>query len=84
MFNQNKDQVTKNAQEERKKKPTYWERVIQGKGTVSEPWPTAEELWNDPEVQKSIQNHNQSVEKKKFKRYMKLLKNAKKHKVTYQ
>ena len=60
---QNKDEVTKNNKEEQKKKPTYWERVIQGKGTVAERWPTAEELWNDPEVQKSIQNHNQSVKK---------------------
>jgi len=49
--------------EEKKQKPSYWERVIQGKGTVAEPWPTAEELWNDPEVQKSIQDHNQSVKK---------------------
>lgn len=61
MSSQNKEGVTKNNQEEQKKKPTYWERVIHGKGTVSEDWPTAEELWNDPEVQKSIQTHNQSV-----------------------
>ncbi|MDE0119120.1 MAG: hypothetical protein OXM55_03830 [Bdellovibrionales bacterium] len=64
MSNQNKEQVAKNSQEDQKKKPTYWERVIQGKGTVAEPWPTAEELWNDPEVQKSIQDHNQSVKKR--------------------
>ncbi|MYE07911.1 MAG: hypothetical protein F4X95_04085 [Oligoflexia bacterium] len=63
MSSQNKEQVEKNSQEEQKKKPTYWERVIQGKGTVAEDWPTAEELWNDPEVQKSIQSHNQSVKK---------------------
>jgi len=30
---------------------------------VAEPWPTAEELWENPEVQKSIQDHNQSVKK---------------------
>jgi len=63
MSSQNKEEVTKNNQKEQQKKPTYWERVIQGKGTVAEPWPTAEELWNDPEVQKSIQSHNQSVKK---------------------
>ena len=67
MFNQNKEEVKNNNQEERKKKPTYWDRVIHGKGTVSEPWPTAEELWNDPEVQKSIQNHNQFVKKRNLK-----------------
>ena len=61
---QNKEEVKKSNQEEQKKKPTYWERVIKGKGTVAEPWPTAEELWNDPEVQKSIQTHNQSVKKR--------------------
>ena len=63
MSNQSKEEVTKNDQKEQKKKPTYWERVIQGKGTVAEPWPTAEELWNAPEVQRSIQDHNQSVKK---------------------
>ena len=65
MFSQNKENVRKNNPEKQKKKPTYWkiywERVIHGKGTVAEPWPTAEELWNDPEVQQSIQSHNQSV-----------------------
>ena len=63
MSNHNKEEVTKSNQKEQQKKPTYWERVIQGKGTVAEPWPTAEELWNDPEVQKTIQDHNQSVKK---------------------
>ena len=61
MSSQNKEKVIKNNPERQKKKPTYWERVIHGKGTVAEPWPTAEELWNDPEVQQSIQSHNQSV-----------------------
>lgn len=36
------------------------------KGTVAEPWPTAEELWEDPEVQKEI---------KKFEEAIKYLKN---------
>ena len=63
MFNQNKEKTPKTNQGERKKQPTYWERVIYGKGTVAEPWPTAEDLWNDPEVQKSIQDHNKLVKK---------------------
>ena len=37
----------------------WW--LFRKKGTVAEPWPTAEELWNDPDVQKSIQAHNRSV-----------------------
>ena len=32
---------------EENQQPTYWERVIRGKGTIAENWPTAEELWND-------------------------------------
>ena len=65
MSNQNKEKVSKHNQEERRKQPTYWERVIHGKGTVAEPWPTARDLWNDPEVQKSIQDHNKSVANEK-------------------
>ena len=61
MSSQNNKAVKKHNQEEQKKKPTYLERVIYGKGTVAEPWPTAEELWNDPKVQKSIQAHNKLV-----------------------
>ncbi len=29
-------------------------RLFRSKGTVAEPWPTAEELWNDPDVQREI------------------------------
>ena len=61
MSNQNKKEEIKKNQQEQHKKPTYWQRVIYGKGTVAEPWPTAEELWNDPEVKKAIENHNQLV-----------------------
>ena len=49
---------------EKNKEPTYWERVIHGKGTVAEPWSTAEELWNDPEVQKAIKNHSELIKKR--------------------
>ena len=45
----------KDKSKEKNKEPTYWERLIHGKGTVAEPWPTAEELWNDPKVQEDIQ-----------------------------
>ena len=54
----------KPTQKREEKKPTYWERVIRGKGTVSEPWPTAKELWEDPEVKEAIEAHNQSVKKR--------------------
>ncbi len=43
-------------------KPNYvswW--LFRTKGTVSEPWPTAEELWNDSDVQSAIKAHNDSV-----------------------
>ena len=47
----------KDPKKEKSQEPTYWERVIQGKGTVAEPWPTAEELWdNVKEEAKSIQS----------------------------
>ncbi|MGI9549118.1 MAG: hypothetical protein ACR2M7_03990 [Bdellovibrionales bacterium] len=39
--------------------------LFRKEGTVSEPWPTAKELWNNPKVQKIIQNHNNSVRNKK-------------------
>ena len=60
IFKKNK----KNNPLDRKKKPTYWERVIYGKGTVAEPWPTGEELWNDPEIQKIIKWNNELGKKK--------------------
>lgn len=64
MFNHSKNKAEqKNNQEDQKnQQPTYWERVIKGKGTVAEPWPTAKELWNDPEVKDAINAHNESVE----------------------
>ncbi len=55
---------TINNQDKKKKQSTYWERVIYGKGTVSEPWPTAEELWNDPKVKRAIKEHNAEVHKR--------------------
>ncbi len=49
----------------REQKPTYFERVILGKGTVSEPWPTSDELWRDHKVSKAIKAHNNLVEERK-------------------
>ena len=40
--------------EDKKSEPTYWERVIHGKGTVAEDWPTAEELWNNPDIKEEM------------------------------
>ena len=51
------------SQDEKHEKPTYWERVIHGKGTVAEPWPTAEDLWNDPKVQKALEDHRELLKK---------------------
>ncbi len=40
----------------------WW--LFRKKGTAAEPWPTAEDLWDDPEVQKAIQNHNELIKKR--------------------
>ena len=34
--------------------PTFWEWLVHGKGTVSEPWPTVKEVLADPKVQEEI------------------------------
>ncbi|MGI9548420.1 MAG: hypothetical protein ACR2M7_00350 [Bdellovibrionales bacterium] len=36
------------------KRPTFKEWFFEGKGTVSEPWPTVKEILADEEVQKEI------------------------------
>ena len=46
------------------KKPSYWQRVIYGKGTVAEPWATEKELWEDPQVQEIIQWNNNLIKQK--------------------
>ena len=46
---------------------SWW--LFRTKGTVAEPWPTAEELWKDPDVQNEIKemkdafNHTKSSQK---------------------
>ena len=52
------------GQDEKNKKPTYWARVIHGKGTAAEPQPAAEELWKNPKVKKAIENHNELIAKR--------------------
>ena len=45
---------TKKSHQKKQKKPTWKEMIIDGKGTVGEAWPTAEQLYNDPDVQNEI------------------------------
>ena len=45
---------TKKDTEKSKREPTFLEWLIHGKGTVSEPWPTAKELFEDEELQEEI------------------------------
>ena len=67
LFKDNKKRES--HQENDNNQPTYWERVIGGKGTVAEDWPTAKELWDNKEVQndiKEVQNtFNQIKDKSK-------------------
>ena len=44
-----KNQAKKDTQ-----KPDFWDWLIHGKGSVSEPWPTAEEVLQDKSVQNEI------------------------------
>ena len=37
----------------------WW--LFRDEGTVTEPWPTAEELWKDPGVQEAVKAHNKLV-----------------------
>ena len=58
-----KKEVDTVDKKEKNQEPTYWERVVHGKGTVAEDWPTAKELWDDPKVKKIIDEHNELVRK---------------------
>ena len=49
---------------EKTQKPGYGNWLFRKEGTAAEPWPTAEELWNDPEVKSAINAHNESVKKR--------------------
>lgn len=49
---------------EKTQKSGYGNWLFRKEGTAAEPWPTAEELWNDPEVKSVINAHNESVKKR--------------------
>ena len=56
---QTKDSVsTKNSEE----RSTFWEWLVYGKGTVSEPWPTINEVLKDENVQKEIKKVQDAVQ----------------------
>ena len=57
----NKEEPT---QEIKKQKSGYGKWLFRKERTTMEPWPTAEELWNKPEVQQAIQAHNKLVREK--------------------
>ena len=74
----NKEKSTQKPEKEKKQDSGYvnwW--LFRDKGTVAEPWPTAEELWKDPDVQEEIKKvrkvfnnhpkkkaHNQLIQKR--------------------
>ncbi len=59
LLNGKKEEVKDEKNDQNK----FW--LFRVKGTVSEPWPTAKDLWNDPKVRKIINAHNESVKKSK-------------------
>ena len=66
-INQNPHKTLTTQKSATKKKLGYgnwW--LFRKEGTAAEPWPTAEELWNDPEVKQAIKAHNESVRQKKL------------------
>ena len=69
MFGQKSKKKSKNSSQTAKKnqKPGFWEWLIHGTGSVSEPWPTAEEVLQDPSVQKEIQKVREAFNKHQIK-----------------
>ena len=59
----NKQKPTQET-EEKTQKSGYGNWLFRKEGTAAEPWPTAEDLWNDPEVKNAINAHNESVKKR--------------------
>ena len=60
----NKIQMTENTGK-KKQKLGYGRWLFRKEGTAAEPWPTAEDLWNNPKVQKAIQNHRELIKQKR-------------------
>ena len=68
-FAREREKESKKQQSKRKKdqKPGFWEWLIHGTGSVSEPWPTAEEVLQDPAVQEEIQKVREAFNKHQIK-----------------
>ena len=68
MSNQNKKAGLKSSSDfetDQEQKFGYGNWLLRkGKGTAAEPWPTAEELWNNPKVQKALENHRELIKKR--------------------
>ena len=68
MFRDKKQEVkpSNNPEKNQEQDSGYsnWLFRKQGKGTAAEPWPTAEELWNNPKVQKALENHRELIKKR--------------------
>lgn len=45
---------SKEQKKEQKQKSGYGGWLFRKEGTAAEPWPTGEDLWNDPEVQNEM------------------------------
>ena len=58
------EEKPKQAPRKKKRKLGYGNWIFRKEGTAAEPWPTANELWNDPEVKVAIDAHNESLKKR--------------------
>lgn len=56
--------MSERARNEREEELGYGKWLFRNKGTAAEPWPTAEELWHDPDVKSAIEAHNKIIEKR--------------------
>ena len=66
--NKKSDNLKSNQAKNKKIEATYYQRVILGKGTVAEDWPSAKELWDNvkdeaQEVQKLLKSINDEANK---------------------
>ena len=53
----------KEKSETQKQKTGYGNWLFRKEGTAAEPWPTADDLWNDPDIKKAVEAHNAEVRK---------------------
>ena len=47
-----------------KQKASYGKWLFRKEGTAAEPWPTADDLWNDPAIKNAVKVHNAEVQKR--------------------